>query len=256
MMLFSNTGSPTTAYDGTSDVFGILNQAFATPLWFKEEAGLQYKFTYKHLTAASVVDAGDKAIGQSKCDLQRIANIIGDCKADGYRDSLSDVKEALIVTWSICQAIAGKVRRKKDITKRSLTRYYYQGILAVNDAGETHIIFLYNDPAGIPGAATQYSTGYISGQSVAAPTSNAGVCPYTSTTIASGSKLHTQSNCRCGEHTQGIYSFMTSDGKSVSHHHFYIRGYEIKVDSILCNQISVDLILSIKSVWNPYLFIK
>jgi hypothetical protein len=48
--------------------------------------------------------AGDKAIGQSKCDLQRIANIIGDCKADGYRDSLSDVKEALIVTWSITQA--------------------------------------------------------------------------------------------------------------------------------------------------------
>jgi hypothetical protein len=39
-----------------ASVFGILNQAFATPLWFKEEAGLQYKFTYKHLTAASVVE--------------------------------------------------------------------------------------------------------------------------------------------------------------------------------------------------------
>ncbi|XP_060600662.1 uncharacterized protein LOC132754082 [Ruditapes philippinarum] len=200
MMLFSSTGIPTTAYDGTSDVFGILSQAFATPLWFKQETGLEYKFTYKHLTAASMVDAGDKAIGQSKCDLQRIANIIGDCKADGYRDSLSDVKEALIVTWSITQ---------------TTTTYYFQGILAVNEASETHIIFLYNDPAGIPTGATQYSTGYISGQSVSAPTNNAGVCPYTSTTIASGSKLHTQSNCRCGGHTGGIYSFMTNKAADV-----------------------------------------
>jgi hypothetical protein len=37
-------------------VFGLVNQAFATPLWFKEFASLQYKFTYKHLTAASMVE--------------------------------------------------------------------------------------------------------------------------------------------------------------------------------------------------------
>lgn len=40
-------------------------------------------------------------IGPSKCELQRIQNIIGDCSDNGYRTDPSTVVEALITTYEI-----------------------------------------------------------------------------------------------------------------------------------------------------------
>ncbi|WAR11186.1 hypothetical protein MAR_036262, partial [Mya arenaria] len=62
--------------------------------WFQSHLDLRYEFTYRHITNVAITSGLEK--GGSKCDLQRMAAIIDDCRRAAY--STTTIIEMLVVT--------------------------------------------------------------------------------------------------------------------------------------------------------------
>ncbi|KAL4216734.1 hypothetical protein ACF0H5_024457 [Mactra antiquata] len=196
------------------------NQAHAYAYWFEEDAGYDYKMSYRIATRSTIPNNNGLDYTAALCDLQRMENMINGCTEDHEDDTQYgkiEIDQAIIVTWMLRET-------NPDI------RYYYQAVIANgkdldnNNKRETFIIFLYNDP---PTFNLDYQFGKINGKfQVASNREYAKICDETD--------VEQRSNCRCNGWMAGIYVFATRDNDAS------VNALNLNPDTYLRNTCDLD----------------
>ncbi|XP_052814247.1 uncharacterized protein LOC128241363 [Mya arenaria] len=174
--------------------------------WFQSHLDLRYEFTYRHITNVAITSGLEK--GGSKCDLQRMAAIIDDCRRAAY--STTTIIEMLVVTHHF----------RDDDTGEDL---YAQTVLAIGDDGETYVTFIYEAPGGGQDLLDvhYFLRGYINGNYPSTASSSwGGLCDDINKSPTP--HVHLKSNCLCNDWNDGVYMFHVKDyggtfGTSLTH---------------------------------------